>query len=472
MVRPTADACRLAPSRTEGRDIRRLRPDADKDTYPRARHATHHTRGLRRFPGGAAGDFASAPERHIKDIATPSRSALVRHATDPLELRSPIPSGRVAPLRLLLFGFRSSRGGVRGVASASWMCLPAHYGKRSPACSWRRKDILRVMTPGVDGVRRTLGYSKRDLLLFRHLHVMGLIRQLTFLDDDPQLRADCEYLADNGYLLSAPEHQRELAGLEVPPYLPEEYHTGKLRNYHELAGSLRHNANLGLRDVPIGLSQELVFVLFATGVLREFGTQLTSFDVPGGELVISALLRQFHTRSVPIMNRSMVGSDWRRLKRAVQFPDVLVESAPDFGIIEMVLSRLPVPGDHVPLEDILAFSRDHETRRRMAGLDIWMRQSAQSGKELEELRLEMEQALHEFSNYMKLADMRSHSSGLRIVLSMPFGVIEELLHLRPKSAMDVVFEYRDRKANRLEAELSAPGGALAYLYEAERQFGK
>lgn len=175
-------------------------------------------------------------------------------------------------------------------------------------------------------------------------------------------------------------------------------------------------------------------------------------------------------RFVPILDHSLHSTEWQRLQRQLYFPRFLFSSDPSTAILELVLSNLPSPGDDVPLDAILDFAGDDETQRKLSRLDIWMRRAAQSGKELQEISLDMEESLHDLANHMRLADMRARTSGMRIVLSLPLEIVEELLHLRPRKALDVVFQYKDRKANRLEAELKAPGGALAYIYEAERRF--
>lgn len=62
---------------------------------------------------------------------------------------------------------------------------------------------------GVQGVRRLLGYSKKDLLLFSRLHVMGLERQLSEAND-AALVADCEFLAEAKFIAAAPESIKDL----------------------------------------------------------------------------------------------------------------------------------------------------------------------------------------------------------------------------------------------------------------------
>lgn len=57
---------------------------------------------------------------------------------------------------------------------------------------------------------------------------------------------------------------------------------------------------------------------------------------------------------------------------------------------------------------------------------------------------------------MRIAQLRSSMSALRLALSVPLGVIEELIHLRPRRALDVALQYRGHKTT-MSKLLSAPG---------------
>ncbi|MGH8920892.1 MAG: hypothetical protein ACRD0H_21605, partial [Actinomycetes bacterium] len=91
------------------------------------------------------------------------------------------------------------------------------------------------------------------------------------------------------------------------------------------------------------------------------------------------------------------------------------------AIVELVWHKLPVPGDVVPLDAILDFVSDAETKRRLDRLDIWIRRKALSGREVEDVAVELDEALHDLTNHMRLADMRAASSSLRILVSTPLG---------------------------------------------------
>ena len=125
------------------------------------------------------------------------------------------------------------------------------------------------------------------------------------------------------------------------------------------------------------------------------------------------------------------------------------------GIVDLVLTNLPAPGDDVPLRISWTFPRTRNRRGscRPRHMDA---QGGSVGRELQDVALEIEESVQEFGNHMRFADMRSTHSGFRMALSVPLGIVEEVLHLRPKGALDVMFEYRDRKANRLKRSKECP----------------
>lgn len=313
----------------------------------------------------------------------------------------------------------------------------------------------------VRGVRRVLAYSKKDLLLFRRVHVMGLQRQLRL--SRPSERADCEFLIESDFLAEAPDTGSDLAKtafVRLDDALASRYKTS-MRDLAEARRAGRASQEVDTFAAPLWR--------MASSAQHPSGLSNYSPLPNGTEAVVAYLLTQTGDLSVPIFESL---PNWEMMKFHLSVPRELREPSPDNRIVELVLSKLPVPGDDVPLDEVITFSRDDETRRKIEGLEIWMRKAARSGKDLQDLQLEVEDGLHNFAAHMRVADMRSKTSTLRVALSLPLGIVEELLHLRPKKALDVALEFHDRKAMRLEAELNAPGGTFAYIYKAARRFNR
>ena len=130
--------------------------------------------------------------------------------------------------------------------------------------------------------------------------------------------------------------------------------------------------------------------------------------------------------------------------------------------MDLVIGRLPTIADDVPLEDVLSFSRDPETRERVTALRLWIARSAFADTTLRERALELDEMLHEFRRHMKAHRLKTRQGTIRTLISVPLAVIEDLLHGKPASAFNAV-SWTSRKAARLEAELTAPGHEVAFI---------
>lgn len=321
----------------------------------------------------------------------------------------------------------------------------------------------------LEGVRRTLTYSKKDLLLFRHVRVMGLDRQLGEAFNDPALVADCEYLIEKGFLVPGPDDLREAVeeSLVVLGLLLRDHYDDETKEWTSPSAE-----DFGVLLVQLGLLHEGMAVAGVSEDERAGVLQNTASTVlpDGAEFIHSFLANIVGCSTVPLRRKLLSTREMARLTSVMSAAHDIVKPTLDTGVIDLVVRNLPVPGDNVSLDAILEFVSDEETQRRLLGLHLWTRRAAISGRELHDLALEMDEMLHEFTSHMRVLDLAQNTSGFRVALSLPIGVLEELLRLRPKKALDVVFDYRDRRATRLEKELSSPGNAVAYIYEAKEHF--
>ena len=196
------------------------------------------------------------------------------------------------------------------------------------------------------------------------------------------------------------------------------------------------------------------------------------YDVPmpnGSELVVAYAERLFEPGSaVPMLIEPVTATQWERNAQTFMMPGL--EAGRTADVVEVILERLPVPGDEVPLTDILAFSREPDTRRQIQNLRFWMMKTAMLGSSIEDLSLEVDSMLNDFQQHMRAADMRATESGLRVAVEIPLEIAEAVLHARPKKALDAAFGLQIRKAEKLEAELAAPGHELSFLRTAARRF--
>jgi hypothetical protein len=193
---------------------------------------------------------------------------------------------------------------------------------------------------------------------------------------------------------------------------------------------------------------------------------------PGIELIIAYADALFDGgETVALLDRNSFGGDAEAFVNALLPEDDRGNFEVFAALADIVVNRLPIPGDDVPINDILAFSRDPETRRRIRSLRLWMATAAISGKSMQVLTLEIETMVHEFSEYMNAFDRSQRSGILQLTVGIPLEVIEHIIHLEPSKLPDAILGLSQRSANRAMTELSAPGHELAYLRSANQRFG-
>lgn len=313
-------------------------------------------------------------------------------------------------------------------------------------------------------VTRSVADLKRDLLFFDQIIVLGLDEMLECDQRFPQLdeatRADCEYLVEQGALRAGPAFRRELA----------------MGIWQRMRGAFGDEE---AEDPPDDWGENLLNLQPAQrarllGSTAQHPAGSISFSLPmptGSEFVIAYAERLFTPEIgvVPILPRQMSAADWRAIEGTFIGP-ARDDSGHSRGVAQVALSHVPMPGDDVPLADILAFTREDETRRQVASLRLWIARTALETRSFEDVSLELDSMLHDFTQHMNLADMRAKDSMLHLLVGIPLEIAQELLHLRPKAAADALFSVKARRADRLEAELSAPGHEVAYLRSAARRF--
>jgi hypothetical protein len=278
-------------------------------------------------------------------------------------------------------------------------------------------------------VKRRPHVSKLDCLLFETIAVMDAEAQLAELyERDPAAAADYEYLASEGFVEPTVATGFQVGGVildALREYDVEEYPTEPERElFWRMGSAARHPSKTRGGDVlPVG-----------------------------GEVIVASAERLYGLPSVAILEQRISDTQWselegfftaatvRRLRRGMERRDAKV--------MDLVISRLPTIGDDVPLEDVLAFSRDPETRDRATALRLWMAKSSLRNVPLQELAVELDEMLHEFRRHMEVQRLKTVNRRLRMLINVPAAIAGDLLQGKPKATFESV-SWTSSRANRL-----------------------
>lgn len=329
-------------------------------------------------------------------------------------------------------------------------------GKRSVPCrmltlAWCEDREMAIERPM--GIRRSPIISKRDLLLLRGVAVMDLEEQLEAAE--PHVVADCEYLEEQGFLRDAPG-----SASDVGDYLGAVF-----------ADEIEMLARIPYEERRALISRELDEALRMGSSGRHPSVGWDDEILPlGGELAVAYAFTMAGETSSAVMDRRPSPEEWLGVQRKLALPRKLRGGNHGIGVVELVLEELPIPGDDVPLYEVLDFVRDDAMASRLEGLNLWIQRATLEGQDLQDVQLALKEGLHDFGAHMKAARIRYETGVVRLTVTSALGVIEELLHFRPRRALDAAMKFRELEASQLEAEVKAPGTRLSYIYEPQRRF--
>jgi hypothetical protein len=140
-------------------------------------------------------------------------------------------------------------------------------------------------------------------------------------------------------------------------------------------------------------------------------------------------------------------------------------------ILDLVLSGIPQPTSETPWEAIIDWRNDEEAKIKFRRLKNWMNKvSERKDLNLNHLQDEVSHLLDEYQQYMKIQDAKFSSGALRTIVTTAAEVCESLMKLKFKSLAEMPFKINDAHIAMQEAELKAPGRALAYIVDAQKKF--
>lgn len=149
-----------------------------------------------------------------------------------------------------------------------------------------------------------------------------------------------------------------------------------------------------------------------------------------------------------------------------------LSSAAEGNVVDAVLDGLPIPDDMTPWEAIIEFRSDTASRAALLGLRRWMRQMATGSTESRNVEQELEWLVNEYEEHMRLHRLKVNKGTLEIVVTFAAALVEDIVKLRLRDAVGLLFEGRRRTIALAEAERAAPGRELAYLSRARSSFIK
>jgi len=137
-------------------------------------------------------------------------------------------------------------------------------------------------------------------------------------------------------------------------------------------------------------------------------------------------------------------------------------------VLSVVIKRFPAPSSDVPLEDIVAFKRDPETKYKFAKFWQWVRKTAEGKGDMVQVNEELDSLMNEYTHHLHQLSKETRDQHLEIVLTSPADVIEDLIKLRLGNLARRFLKFRSIKIAAHGAEMKLPGNEIAYITEASK----
>lgn len=139
-------------------------------------------------------------------------------------------------------------------------------------------------------------------------------------------------------------------------------------------------------------------------------------------------------------------------------------------VAQLVISKLPLPSNETPWEQIIDYRNDPENQNNFLGLRQWIRKISKDELSKAEIEDEIEWRINEFQNHMKLHKMKANAETLEVMVKAPLEIIENLIKFKLSKIPEPFFALKKRQINLMEAELNAPGREMAYIIKTRDTF--
>jgi hypothetical protein len=129
----------------------------------------------------------------------------------------------------------------------------------------------------------------------------------------------------------------------------------------------------------------------------------------------------------------------------------------------VLLNKMPIPDDSVPLADIIQYRNDEANALNFLKLQTWVNKMSHSRYSLDEINDEIDYLMAEYRDAMRRAGIKMKNARLEFVVKLIPELLENIVKLNFSKIPDPLFKVRAEKRALLESERNAKGNELAYI---------
>jgi hypothetical protein len=298
---------------------------------------------------------------------------------------------------------------------------------------------------------------KRDLLLFDRIAVFRLDDYIAGLREglhpEPSLAADFEWLAGRGIIFD--------------PGFPGKTEIDSIQEYRELVLKISSR----IKQLNDNLSRLTKYITHTNGTVERIEPDKhTPPMAPDDCFRLNNEIGSLRTRLIADYLTRIGECDacslWPLPEQTPQIGVPLNKS----NVIQLLLTKFPVPDDFVPLEEIVNFQNNEATIKMRTSLRRWIYGVVRNQMTRSEADAELSDLIIQYETAMDIAHLRYSHGLLEVASIMMAELLENLLNIKPGKALKSLFDIRRRHADLLEAETKAPGREISLVSRARKEF--
>jgi len=140
-------------------------------------------------------------------------------------------------------------------------------------------------------------------------------------------------------------------------------------------------------------------------------------------------------------------------------------------VIKFVLSNIPEPNDSTSWEQIMEFRGDEDVRNKYLDLINWINEVALSAYSITDIKEKYEYLYSDYMKHFKLHKMKYNNTMLEVLVTAGAAFLLAFQSGGLISPFKTLLKMNLSHVKLLEEENKLPGKEVAYIFEANQQFG-
>lgn len=139
-------------------------------------------------------------------------------------------------------------------------------------------------------------------------------------------------------------------------------------------------------------------------------------------------------------------------------------------VLDLTMRKLPTPDATTSLDRIIEFRKDPSAYASLLALRQWIGKVQTANQSPIEVAQELDYLLAQYGEHLRLHEIKTQRNTVEAVVTFVAEAAEDLAKVRWGKLAQSLFTVRRQQIALLEAEASAPGRSIAYVWKAKKAF--